>query len=126
MRHRAHGALIVLLIGAIACVHQRTNEAVAAAARLRGAIWLPDTGAFPIAAREARDSVDQGVLHSHENPRDYYVVLEDKDSVFVFNVIHRNAFTPAGRGAIGNPGGVSGEVTFDRRRHRITDWGLWQ
>jgi hypothetical protein len=126
MQRRARGALIAFLIGMAACIHQRTSDAVAAYARSRGAIWLPDTGAFPVGAREARDSVDQRIRHWSESPRDYYIVLEDKDSVIVFNVIHRNAFTAEGRRTLGNPGGVSGEATFDRRQHRVTDWGLWQ
>ena len=121
MRLRARRALFFTLIGVAACVYQRTNDAVATEARARGAIWLPDSGAFPIAAREARDSVDQDVRSSNENPRDYYVVLEDKDSAFVFHVIHRNAFTAEGYRTLGNPGGISGSITFDRRQHRITE-----
>jgi hypothetical protein len=126
MRRRVSSAALVFLVVSGACVHRKASDDVAVEARSHGAIWLPDSGAFPIPAREARDSVELRIRNANESPSDYYVVLQDKDSVFVFNVIHRNAFTPAGRLAIGNPGGVSGEITFDRRLHRVTQWGLWQ
>lgn len=125
---RVHRCLAgVLAIAAGACARGGLDAAIAAEARAAGATWLPDSNAFPAAAREARDSVVADLKRGNEVPAEFYAQLESLgDSVDVFHLWHRSALAPSARGVDGNPGGRSRDVLFDRRQHRITRHLMWQ
>jgi hypothetical protein len=90
-----------------------------------GALPITSVDAFPIEQRELVRAASAEILRTGQRPAEFYGKVRTGQDGATVDLWHQTAFLPEYRGVVGNPGGRSFTVYFDRDG-RVTKRLNWQ